>query len=563
MKKIIFIVLLSFNLVKSQNINVNQDMIENYIRFSKLNGDIKSDNSLNIRPLDLTTLQIDNSDNNFLHSLNHKIISNNIINISILPLDYFIEYNSHHPHKTNNGSMIPNKGYQHIISPGIFIKFGPLEIQLKPEHHYADNLNFPGFWEGHYPVIWAKRYELWNRIDMPERFGKNRHNKLLIGQSSVKLNYKNFNLGFSNENLWWGPSMRNSIMLSNNARGFKHLFFETKKPIITKLGNFEFKLISSRLESSGFTPPNIDFEYAGRKLYVPKINQQGLTDDWRYMQALNINYSPKWIKNLNLGLIRWANMYSAVVRGKYTWMPGNYTWMPVFSNLFRKNDKFIDLEMQVDQAIGLYFKSSWIDSRAEVYGEFYYNDAKSNLRDLILDSDHSRAVTLGFNKFFLINNSDFIFSWEWTQLEQTAGRLLRNARSWYEHNFVYDGYTNNGEVIGAKIGPGSNSHFFSVKKFDGENMLGLSLEIVDNDNDFYHEAFESAKDYRRYWKDFNFNFNFSKNFKKFILFGNLTYERSLNYQWELNDFELPYYHAGKDVDNFHVNLKFSYFINSY
>ena len=30
------------------------------------------------------------------------------------------------------------------------------------------------------------------------------------------------------------------------------------------------------------------------------------------------------------------------------------------------------------------------------------------------------------------------------------------------HGFVYDGYTNFGEVLGSGIGPGSNSHFFSL-----------------------------------------------------------------------------------------------------
>ena len=38
-------------------------------------------------------------------------------------------------------------------------------------------------------------------------------------------------------------------------------------------------------------------------------------------------------------------------------------------------------------------------------------------------------------------------------MEQTASRLLRNAGSWYEHRWVYHGYTNYGEVLGSGIGP--------------------------------------------------------------------------------------------------------------
>ena len=86
--------------------------------------------------------------------------------------------------------MIPNKGYQHIISPGIFLKLGPLSVQLKPEHHFSENKSFDGFWDGHFSETWAKRYRLWNKIDMPERFGEIRHNSLKLGQSNIKLNWK-------------------------------------------------------------------------------------------------------------------------------------------------------------------------------------------------------------------------------------------------------------------------------------------------------------------------------------------------------------------------------------
>ena len=147
---------------------------------------------------------------------------------------------------------------------------GPLTIQFKPEHHFSENKEFDGFWEGHYPVIWAKRYKLWNRIDMPERFGTQITTKQLLGQSSVRLKLeKNFSIGISNENLWWGPSkLRNSIMMSNHAEGFKHITFNTTKPIKTFIGNFEWQFVTGRLESSGFKPPGTDMEHARNKNYI-------------------------------------------------------------------------------------------------------------------------------------------------------------------------------------------------------------------------------------------------------------------------------------------------------
>ena len=395
---------------------------------------------------------------------------------------------------------------------------------------------------------------------MPERFGENNINKKLIGQSSIKLNFKGMSLGISNENIWWGPSIRNSIMMSNHARGFKHISFNSTKPLQTKIGNFEWQLISGRLESSGYLPANSDFQYAGTNIYSPKINQLSETNDWRYLQGYTLTYSPKWISGLSIGFIRWVQMYSALVEGKYTWMIGSPTWFPAFKNLFRKNDAYENYEAQTNQAAGVFMRWLWIDSKAEFYAEYHHNDSKNNIRDLLLDSDHSRAVSVGLQKIFEISDDNYLFSWEWTQMEQTASRLLRNAGSWYEHGYTMDGFTNEGEVLGAGIGPGSNSQYFALSRIRNQEKLGLALEIIDQDNDFYHEAFSSAQDFRRYWKDFNFHLNYSKKFRNFWLSSNIMYSRSLNYQWDLDDMATPYYHPGNDVNNFHMTLKLTYLI---
>jgi len=557
MKKIyFFLILFSLN-IYNQNINVNNNYNYENIRASILNQNLFTENSLNIRPLNIA-----NFDGLILNQYKNIFKNKNkTIEIKSLGIDYFLEFNSKHPYNRNNGTMIPNTGYQHIFSPGIFLRFGILSIQLKPEHHYSENKNFDGFWDGHYPVIWRERYRLWNHIDMPERFGNKRHNKTTLGQSSIRLNWKNFSLGLSNENIWWGPSTRNSIMMSNHAQGFKHITFNTIKPLKTFLGNFEWQVITGRLESSGFTPPRTDFEYAGTKLYVPKINQLGKTNDWRFFQGFIFSYSPKWLDGLSFGFMRWVQMYSALIEGKYWWMEGNPTYFPAFKNIFRKNDQFENYEAQTDQAAGVFMNWHWKDSKARFYFEFHHNDSKQNMRDLLLDSDHSRAVTLGVEKIFNIKKSNFLFSWEWTQMEQNASRLLRNAGSWYQHSWVYDGYTNRGEVLGSSIGPGSNSHYVSLSKIQENQKIGLALEIVDNDNDFYHEAFARADDPRRYWKDFNFHLIFNRAYKNFSLSSNLVYIRSLNYQWELDDSFGSYYRPGRDVDNLHLNLKLTYFGN--
>ena len=557
--------ILSFHL-NSQTLSLNESFITDHIRTSQLLGEFDNNISLSILPLEIGEKGVSFSKN----VLNTKEYSPTLLKffknngeIKLLPIDYNIEFNSHHPYNRNNGSMIPNRGYQHIISAGIYARLGPLSIQFKPEHLYAQNQNYQGFYDDHKDKIWANRYNLWNRIDIPEKFGEKEHNKTLLGQSNIRLNFKGISLGVSNENIWWGPSIRNSIMMSNHASGFKHVTFNTIKPLKTFIGNFEWQLVSGRLDPSGFTPPNTDRTYQGDKLYVPQGNQTGNFVDWRYFQGLVITYNPKWIPNLHLGYIRWSQYYRALLDGEYTWMLGNPGYFPVFSNLFRKNDKLSDIEDQMDHAAGLFFRWVWKDSNAELYGEFHYNDAKLNIRDLLLDSDHARGATIGLQKVFCSKNkkNNFLFSWEWTQLEQTGGRLLRNAGSWYIHSSVTAGYTNKGEVMGAGIGPGSNSHFFSISKINKKNKISLFFEIIDQDNDFYYFAFEDTKDYRRYWKDYNINLNYTKKLNKIWFSSNILYSRNLNYQWKINESGPEYYPAeNHDTNNFHANLKLTYFI---
>ena len=566
-RTLIVVFLFFFSSTKSQTLNLNNPFFEQSLRRAQLNGEIDSSLSFTLRPLNADQYDIDQNIFN-LESYSPTLLSflNGSGNLKILPVDFNISFSSHHPYSRNNGSMIPARGYQQLLSAGIYFELGPLSIQLKPEHVFAENKDYEGFWEGHYDITWARRYLLWNSIDLPEKFGETAYKKTTFGQSSIRLNYKALSLGLSSENIWWGPSIRNGVMMSNHAQGFNHLTLNTRKPIKTAIGNFEFQLVTGRLEPSGFDPPSTDRTNAGNKLFVPKINQNGRTGDWRFFQGYSLTYSPKWIPGLHLGHIRWTQMYGAMFEGEYTWISealdgATVGWFPIFNNFLRKNDKVQPYEKETDQAASIFFRWVWQDSKAEIYGEFNHNDSKFNFRDLLSDSDHSRAVTLGIHKLFdsKKDDSQMEFNWEWTQMEQTASRLVRTAGSWYRHGRTYHGFTNNGEVMGAGIGPGSNSQYFSLAKLDGNQRLGAALEIIDQDNDFYYLAFEDSKDFRRYWKDYNLHLFYEKKFKNFWGSFNMMYSRSLNYQWELIiDPTLPYYHPGRDVNNFHFDFKLTY-----
>ena len=85
-------------------------------------------------------------------------------------------------------------------------------------------------------------------------------------------------------------------------------------------------------------------------------------------------------------------MYSALLEGRYFWIDGDPTYFPIFQNLFRKSDVYADYEAQTDQAAGIFMKWLWDESQTELYFEYHFNDAKQNLRDLLLDTDHLSLI---------------------------------------------------------------------------------------------------------------------------------------------------------------------------
>ena len=108
--------------------------------------------------------------------------------------------------------------------------------------------------------------------------------------------------------------------MSNHAQGFNHITFNTRKPIKTRIGNFEWQFVTGRLEPSGFDPPGTERTYAGSNIFIPKTNQRGEQNDWRFFQGYTLTYSPKWISGFHLGFIRWLQMYGSMFHGGYDWI---------------------------------------------------------------------------------------------------------------------------------------------------------------------------------------------------------------------------------------------------
>ncbi|MBN2615546.1 MAG: hypothetical protein JXR71_07600 [Bacteroidales bacterium] len=466
--------------------------------------------------------------------------------IELLPIIWKQQTNTKFPYGLNDGAMIPARGYQTLFSAGFYAQYGPLSIQLWPEVVYAQNSPYAGFPENYSDEIWAQYYWRLNEIDLPERFGNGPYSKITWGQSSIRFTFGPVSFGLSNENLWWGPGIRNTLVMTNNAAGFKHLTLNSVRPVNTVIGSFEWQLIAGRLEPSGYLPAGSDRTFNGRQLYNPK------PDEWRFLSGVILTYHPKWVPGLFLGATRTMQQYHTTVGRNLI------DYFPVFTPYgLRKAGGDGALAQKRSQLYSFFMRWLWEKGHGEVYFEYGRNDYYWDKRDLQVEPAYSGAFVVGFRKLVPLKNRKDqylqIMS-EFTQLAfnpTTINRNGNNATSWYTSGVVRAGYTHEGQIIGSGIGPGSNMQTLEVDWVKSLKMIGLRFERLVHNNDFF---LLYIKDIRRNWVDVSATLIGQWPYKNLLFSGRIQYVRSMNYEWQFTPPSSGYWGPGLDVTNLHLRL---------
>lgn len=514
----------------SQTLPVGSIGLEDWYRREQLMGRVDSTISFMIRPLTRDALRrsdIFSPDGGGREPITTK---DGHGEIRVMPLQWRNDVTSTFPYSRNDGAMIPNVGYQTMLSAGVHLRYRFLSVQLNPEVVLAQNAPYDG-----YNGLVERSWRLWysrigNTIDQPERFGDGWYTRILPGQSSIRLTFNPVSVGVSTENLWWGPGIHNSLLMTNTAPGFPHLTLNTTRPIRTYIGSFEGQVIGARLEGSGYPPTPLGNPDHYDKYYRPK------SDDWRYLSGIALTYQPRWVKGLSLGMQR-------VFVGYHNTLGNNIkNYLPFFEPVNKgdygsgSDSASADEAVSRDQLISVFARWLIAEANAEVYFEYGRNDHAWNTRDLITQLEHSRAYNVGFRKLTPIrwfNQEDLLeFHLEITQGEGPRDEPIRPGGPWYRHASVRHGYTHLGQMIGAGIGSGSNSQTLNVNWIRGMKRLGVQFERYVHNNDFFylHNA-----DMRRNWVDFSFALNGEWNYQRFIARSHLNIIKAFNYQYELEE----------------------------
>ncbi|MDQ3516247.1 MAG: capsule assembly Wzi family protein [Gemmatimonadota bacterium] len=370
--------------------------------------------------------------------------------------------NSELPFSQNYGSLWAGKGVSSRVSFGAKLEGRQVRLIVAPElvsmensdwllrrYPYNQEFNTPAVPPEHsgggyvFPFYYATF-----PIDQPMRFGDQRVRRLDAGQSSLLVSFGRVEAGVSNEHEWWGPGIRNAIVLSNNAPGFPHLLLRTARPLRTRFGRVEARWLVGGLTESE---------------YFDTVS----TNDVRSLASIAATLETAWDPNLTFGIAR--SVYATTSRG---FQQGLFRWFDVFARTRAGGEpagtggEGADTAYSTggrDQLFSLFARWVFPQSGFEAYGELARKELRPSIKHILVAPNHSQAYTLGFQFARPAwRSGTFRLHAELTQMESAPAPQDPPSGSWYTSRRVIQGYTNRGEILGGAIGPGASSQWLAL-----------------------------------------------------------------------------------------------------
>ena len=475
--------------------------------------------------------------------------------IQFVNFNFDQQNNSLLPISFNDGNMYPARGWQERYSVGVNLKLLFFDINYQPEKLTVQNLTqeyYPGnTGDGNFMFKYFGMVA--NNIDNFRQFGYDRIEETTLGQSRVGIKFKYIAAGLSNENIWWGPGKRNSLIFTNNAAGFKHYYFKTVEPIKTYIGSFEFSGVVGKLDTTRFTEIDQELLNACRPCKVFK------NLDEREIDGIAINYQPKWVPNFYIGYAYSRQFYRNA------------------TNALGETINFFSKNLPKQEIGSIVFRFAMPEDHAEFYGEMGLpNEApwpwkffKERMRPAFVFGASKLVPLKLFNSYLNLNV-------EFTQLQLMNPKDILyegypyaggKPNSWYLSTIVKQGYSNNGQLMGSSIGPGSNNQSISLSWNKSYNKIGFFVERTVYNNDFYYSVYYNPYSsygygyYNRYWVDLTQRLEIQlMPIKNILLAASFTNTHALNYRWiRIDDgsvYDEPSKYSDKYNQQFQMSIKY-------
>ena len=435
--------------------------------------------------------------------------------VELLGLETFVSYNISRNHGWNDGAAFQSKGLNFKISEGIRINYeNKIDFCFKPELYYYQNLEYDII-----APVQSEWGDYWTPFDNIQQFGKKIYFDFAWGQSYLRFNTTNLSLGFSTENIIIGPGRESNIILGDNAAGFPHIDLGTcGKVPVGNWGEGELKFVWGFLHESDYFDDDS-------------------SNDFGWITSTHVAFSPTFAPFFSMG----ANFLY------YKPLSDWDGWDLIRSIPFV--DKLNPGTDNKDVMLSLVFRFLLPESGFELYAEWARHDNIGTVSSWIESPEHTHGYTIGFSKILYsggVMGKAIVLSFEMSDLAQERTQEIGPGGPWYRHSWTgwTQGYTNEGQLLGSAMGPGSNMQWLHIGIFTQRGLTGIFLRRYIHDNDYFYflRKDESKEAVIDYFSELNLGVEQVFYMGELQLYGQATciYAFNNNYQADENLFNMHF-----------------------
>ena len=367
--------------------------------------------------------------------------------------EWFNSYNTKAPYGQNDGALWQGKGYNTSLTAGARLEAFGFEATFKPQVSWSQNREFdymPGVYGSEYSYFWK------GNIDLVQRYGDSSFWTFDWGDTEIRYTWNNFTVGFGFQSPWLGPAFLNPMLGSNNAGTYPKFDIGLRKTKVYMpytdwyLGEIEGRAWLGYLTESDYF-------------------DNDSTNNHRQLTGFSVAYSPSILPELTLSinkisLARWDEKSAKYLNPLY------------------------DSNEVEDQKVSFGADLLFPTVGFEVYGELGIDDYNGRG---FADPFHTMIYTVGTIKELTFIKkvtkskleSELIFEWSNFGMSQDF-QLEWKYMGYYSHSLISQGYTQNGQIIGAGSGYFGNSQYIALRTHFSKGSVTLFLHYNRPDTNY-------------------------------------------------------------------------------